>query len=430
MLKFRANAQTARDRRSGGGNAMGTHGEVKALGDSAEEIARDIEAIGRIGAVPTLLRVLCDSTGMGFAAVARVTGGTWTACAVQDDIRFGLTPGGQLDVKTTLCSEVRESLRPIVIEQASIDSHYRTHHTPRIYSIESYISVPIVLPNGEYFGNLCAIDPRPAKLLEPRILSTFLLFAELIALQLENDRKREEAQIALLDERAAGELREQFIAILGHDLRNPLAAVAACGEVLEKKSTDPALVIVASRLGTNVRRMSALIDDVLDFARARLGGGLGVQIEEVDDIESKLSAVVTELRDSHPTREISCHIDAPRRLRCDAARVQQLASNLLGNALTHGSARGPVRFTATIQGDALMLEVRNDGGAIPPDSVDKIFEPFWRRATSDKREGLGLGLHICAQIVKAHNGAIHVISTKEDGTKFTVRLPVGVSSAD
>ena len=408
---------------------MGTHGEVKGLGDSAEEIAEDIRAIGRIEAVPTLLRVLCDSTGMGFAAVARVTEGTWTACAVQDNIHFGLKPGGQLDIGTTLCSEVRESRTPIVIEQASTDPHYCTHHTPRIYSIESYVSVPIVLSNGEYFGNLCAIDPRPAKVSEPRIVSMFTLFAQLIALQLENDRKRDEAQSALLDERAAGELREQFMAILGHDLRNPLAAVAACGELLEKKSTDPALVTVAARLRTNVRRMSALIDDVLDFARARLGGGLGVEIDEVDDLDRALTAVVTELRDSHPSRAISCHIDVGRGIHCDSARVQQLASNLLANALTHGSAQGPVRFTAAINGDALMLEVWNDGDPIPPDSIEKIFEPFWRRSTSDKREGLGLGLHICAQIVKAHNGAIHVISTKEEGTKFTVRLPVGEIAA-
>src|SRR6478736_1678004 len=129
---------------------MGTHGEVEGLVDSAEAIAQDIQAIGRIGAVPTLLRVLCESTGMGFAAVARVTEGTWTACAVQDNIQFGLKPGGQLDVETTLCSEVRESRTPIVIEHASIDPQYCTHRTPRIYAIESYVSVPIVLPNGEY----------------------------------------------------------------------------------------------------------------------------------------------------------------------------------------------------------------------------------------------------------------------------------------
>ena len=151
---------------------MGTHGEVKAVGDSAEEIAKDILAIRRIDAVPALLRVLCESTGMGFAAVARVTEGNWTACAVQDDIQFGLKPGGQLDIETTLCNEVRESRTPVVIERASTDPRYCTHHTPRIYSIESYISVPIILPNGHYFGNLCAIDPRPARLNNPEVIGT------------------------------------------------------------------------------------------------------------------------------------------------------------------------------------------------------------------------------------------------------------------
>ena len=112
---------------------------------SISTLDRDIDAVGRIDAVPSILNVLCQMTGMGFAAVARVTQDSWTACAVQDLIGFGLLPGGQLDVNTTLCKEVRESHRSIAIDHASQDPVYRHHHTPRIYSIESYISVPIVL---------------------------------------------------------------------------------------------------------------------------------------------------------------------------------------------------------------------------------------------------------------------------------------------
>ncbi len=400
------------------------------MGDSPDEIAKDILTVANIEAVPALLRVLCESTGMRFAAVARVTQGTWTACAVQDDINFGLKPGGQLDVATTLCTEVRQARTPVVIDQASTDPLYCTHHTPRIYGIESYVSVPIVLPGGDYFGNLCAIDPLPAKVSEPRIVSMFMLFAQLIALHLENERKRQRADAALLDERAAGELREQFMAILGHDLRNPLAAVAACGQVLQKKSTDPALKTVASRLMTNVQRMSTLIDDVLDFARARLGGGIGVTLAAVDDIERALSAVVTEFRDSHPERVIATQIDENRRIICDRGRVQQLASNLLANALTHGSPQGTVSFTVTCKDDDLVLEVCNDGDPIPADSIDKIFAPFWRSSTLSTREGLGLGLHICAQIVNAHHGQLSVTSTAEEGTRFTARLPLGAVSAE
>jgi hypothetical protein len=397
------------------------------MGDGAEEIARDVLAIGRIAAVPTLLQVLCESTGMGFAAVARVTAGTWTACAVRDEIQFGLKPGAQLEVASTLCTEVRTSRIPIVIGHASTDSRYWTHHTPRIFSIESYVSVPIILANGDYFGNLCAIDRRPAKVSGPHIVSMFNLFAQLIALQLDEERKREQVRAALIDERAAGELREQFIAILGHDLRNPLAAVSACGQLLRIKATDPVLSNIASRINTNVKRMSALIDDVLDFARVRLGGGIGVQFEEVDDIAGALSDVVAELKDAYPEREIHCHIDTDWRVRCDRGRVQQLASNLLANALTHGSRQGTVRFTATSSHGTLVLEVWNDGDPIPPDSIDKIFGPFWRGSTTARREGIGLGLHICSQIVKAHNGLLRVTSTKENGTTFNARVPVGVA---
>ena len=132
-----------------------------APGDSPEDIARDVSAVAQLNAVPTLLEVLCEMTGMGFAAVARVSERSWTACAVKDDINFGLKPGGQLDVESTLCIEAKRSRSAIVIDHASQDSRYRNHHTPRLYKIESYVSVPIILGNGRYFGNLCAIDPHP-----------------------------------------------------------------------------------------------------------------------------------------------------------------------------------------------------------------------------------------------------------------------------
>ena len=108
----------------------------------------------------------------------------------------------------------------------------------------------------------------------------------------------------MLDERAAGELREQFIAILGHDLRNPLHAVYASGDLLERKLTDPALLTIASRIKTNVRRMSSLIDDVLDFARGRLGGGIGVELTDIENINTGLTTVVQEIQDAQPDCKI------------------------------------------------------------------------------------------------------------------------------
>jgi signal transduction histidine kinase len=252
--------------------------------------------------VPSLLRVICKNTGLGFAAVARVTDGNWTACAVQDDIQFGLQAGGQLDVNSTLCIEARAARQPVVIDHASLDPVYRDHHTPRIYGIESYISVPIILPNGEYFGNLCAIDPHPHVVSDLRTVTMFTLFAELIALQLDSESRHEAAETALFTERATADLREQFIAVLGHDLRNPLAAVSATAELLSRRADDPSLATMGRRLLGTTRRMSRLIDDVMDFARGRLGSGIGVTLAPVDDLSIALRDVVAELRDANPGR--------------------------------------------------------------------------------------------------------------------------------
>jgi signal transduction histidine kinase len=398
--------------------------------ESAEEIARDVAAVGKLQAVPTLLEVLCDLTGMRFAAVARVSDSTWTACAVKDDINFGLKPGGRLDLETTLCFESKKSNSAIVIEEASKDPRYCNHHTPKLYQIESYVSVPIVLANGRYFGNLCAIDPAPAKLADPKILRVFTRFASLIAMQLDSEMARQEDRSALRGAHADNELREQFIAILGHDLRNPLQAVYSAGALLEKRITDPTLKGVAARIKVSVKRMSSLISDILDFARARLGEGMGVRVEDVEDIDAGLKAVIREFQDGQPDRQIVANISVTRKVRCDLGRVQQVASNLIGNALKHGAPESPVKVSAQAEESDLVLNVWNAGDPIPPEALDKICEPFWRHSSTGNREGLGLGLYICSQIVRAHGGTLSVTSSQERGTSFTARLPLDANGFD
>jgi signal transduction histidine kinase len=394
------------------------------IGDRPEDIAQDVQAVAKIEALPTLLAVLCGTTGMRFAAVARVTDNTWIACAVHDEINFGLKVGGDLPVESTLCIESRRSLSPIVIDHASQDARYRTHHTPRTYEIESYVSVPIVLATGRYFGNLCALDPVPAKVSDPKIIDMFERFAALIAMQLDSQITRETEQNALRDERAASELREQFIAILGHDLRNPLQAIVVTSDLIAKKYTDPGLMTLAGRIKANSKRMSSLIDDVLDLARGRLGGGIGISIEPVPDLNAGLRAVVKELQDGQPTRQILARLEVSGTVSCDLRRVQQVASNLIGNALTHGAPDGIVKVTAVSTDTEFVFEVWNDGQPIPPENLEKILEPFWRRSASGSRQGLGLGLYICTQIVRAHGGSLTLASSQAAGTQFTVRLPL------
>jgi hypothetical protein len=399
--------------------------ERLAASDGVADIERDIASIGRIEAVPTILDVLCELTGMRFAAVARVMENSWTACAIKDSISFGLPVGGQLPVETTLCLESKRLNEPIAIDNASTDAKYCNHHTPRLYKIESYVSVPIVLSSDKYFGNLCAIDPAPAQVNNPKVIRIFIQFASLIADALHNQEVRERDLAILLDERATSQLREQFIAILGHDLRNPLQAFAVGSDLLLKKANDPEFVVqLAGRMKTSARRMSSLINDVLDFARGNLGGGIGVKVDEVDDLNAGLNTVVKELQDGQPNRQILTNISVTRTVRCDLGRAQQVASNLIGNALVHGAPDKPVRVSAHSDDSHFIFEVWNDGEAISPENVAKIFQPFWRNSTSSLREGLGLGLHICSQIISAHRGEISVTSSPENGTKFTARLPL------
>jgi signal transduction histidine kinase len=149
----------------------------------------DVAAVESIAAVPTILEVICRMTGMGFAAVARVSEDRWVACSVKDDIGFGLLPGGELRVETTICHEIRQSGTAVVIDHVSEDRAFCRHPTPAMYGFESYVSVPIVLPNGSFFGTLCAIDPRPARVNTPETVGMFKMFVDLIGFHLDANRK-------------------------------------------------------------------------------------------------------------------------------------------------------------------------------------------------------------------------------------------------
>ena len=128
---------------------------------SESNLNSDAGAISRIVAVPRILEVICRTTGMGFAAIARVTESHWVCCAVRDEIDFGIRPGDELKLETTICNEIRLDHEAVVIDEVATDQFYKRHHTPAMYGFQSYISVPIILANGRFFGTLCAIDPQP-----------------------------------------------------------------------------------------------------------------------------------------------------------------------------------------------------------------------------------------------------------------------------
>jgi signal transduction histidine kinase len=389
-------------------------------GQEAAETA--LADIARLHDVQSILEVCVRATGMRYAVVAHVTEDRWLACAVLDEVDFGLAAGGELPIKTTLCNEVRASRETIAFDHASADVTWRDHQTPKTYGLERYIAAPIILADGEFFGTLCAIDPRPAPASRPETVLMFELFARLIASQVDAARRALISEAALLDAQATAELRDQFIAVLGHDLRNPLAAIDAGARLLTRRADDDSRPILAEMRGS-VRRMERLISDVLDFARGRLGGGLGIAHRSAHELPGMLTQVIAELQAGHPERVIEVDIAITAMVSSDPDRLAQLTSNLLANALIHGDPARPVRLSARTTVDGFELTVANAGAPIPEHVRPRLFQPFSRRGTGEVREGLGLGLYIASQIAAAHEGELTVTSDDTE-TRFVFRMPI------
>lgn len=383
----------------------------------------DVQAVQSIGSVPMIMKVIAETTGLRFVCIARVTADSWITCAALDQLNFGLKPGDHLKLSTTLCNKVRESKASIIIDNASLDPAFCDHSIPKMYGFESYFSIPIHWPNGDFFGTLCGLDPLPANLKTPKVRDMLTLFADLISRQLESERRLASAETALRDERENAELREQFIAVLGHDLRTPLSSIQMVTETLRYPLDDNKALPAFDHIGRCARRISTLIDNLMNFTRGRMNCALPVTFIETNTLEQRLRHVVSELESTYKDCTIHADIHFDNALICDPERLAQLLSNLLVNALTHGDANHPVSVSAHCTGDGLTLAVSNAGSPIPKQALSRLFQPFWRGTSRDSSEGLGLGLYIASEIARSHNGTVTVQSTTEL-TTFTFSAKV------
>lgn len=389
------------------------------------DLATDLAAIRRISAVPNILDVVRRVTDMRFVAIARVTEDRWIACATRDDLGFGLGPGGELEVETTICHEVRSSEVPVIIDDVDLDPLYCTHPTPALYGFRSYISMPIFRPDGRFFGTLCAIDPKPASVKRPEVEGMLKLFADLLGFHLDMQDRLEATEADLASAQEAARARERFVAVLGHDLRNPLASIMAGVSVLSRTALDERATEVLEHLKHSTDRMGELIENLLDLAKGRLGGGLPIRRTRIA-LDQVVRHVVREIEAAHPDRvfDVAINIHAP--VMVDPNRVGQLVSNLVSNAVKHGAPDSPVRVSGSVADGRLVVAVANGGKPIPQSKLSRIFEPFNALETRGPKEGLGLGLYIASEISRAHGGTLTVSSTADE-TRFTFTAPISES---
>jgi signal transduction histidine kinase len=232
--------------------------------------------------------------------------------------------------------------------------------------------------------------------------------------------RRQALEKALRDQAV---LQERFIAILGHDLRNPLNAVLMAARRLKQANISDRWDRSIDYVISGARRMARLVDQLLDLARARQTGGIPITLKPGTDLREVVRSAVDELSAAHPRAEIILKSDEPISGAWDPDRLAQVASNLIGNAIVHGTGRVEVSVQRTAE--EAILEVRNDGTPISAEAVPRLFEAFQRSAEepSQRADGLGLGLFIAERIVTAHGGMIAVRSNAEEGTIFAVRMP-------
>jgi sigma-B regulation protein RsbU (phosphoserine phosphatase) len=371
---------------------------------------------------------------------------------------LSLGPDGRIvRVNATLCNWLGTSrdeligkrLRDLLNVAGSI--FYETHFAPllRMQGFFEEVALDLVTPDGKTMPVLANATER--RISDEVTFTRVTLFRapqrrrherELVdarAAEQEARRKLEEIVTGLegrITDAAAtqsmaaqdAELREQFIAVLGHDLRNPLAGLAGGTNILTQMHTDPKSVRVLRLMSESIGRMGGLIDNLMDFARGRLGGGIGIKRSVGERIEPTLAQVINELKVGHPDRDIEMRFDLSQPIDVDHARLAQMFSNLLGNAVTHGAQDQPIVIDARISDGEFLLAIANGGEPIPQAALKRLFRPFYRGELRPSAHGLGLGLYIASEIAQAHGGRIEVKSDNRE-TRFTFRMPIAEVSS-
>ncbi len=282
-------------------------------------------------------------------------------------------------------------------------------------------------PQGEleevYFNFVYAPLHDPDGAVEGVLVSAFAV-TDIVIARRDSDQARRAAEAAAQVQRDVREFQERFVAVLGHDLRNPLAAIAMGTGLLRHQSLTPAAQRTLDRITSSTRRMSRMVAQILDLSRARIGGGIVITPAPMD-LYATLNAIIDEVRVAHPTRTFEVRGSSMSGT-WDRDRLEQVFSNLVSNAIHHGIAASEITIVASQDGDHVHVSVHNEGPPIADAIRATLFDPFRRGndvTSASRSSGLGLGLFISRELVTAHGGEIHLVSTATEGTMFRVSLP-------
>ncbi|MBB4001242.1 HWE histidine kinase domain-containing protein [Aurantimonas endophytica] len=355
----------------------------------SHDFQSDIDLIQSIPAVPSILDTMCQLTGMGFGVVARVTSERWIACSTRDEIGFGLKPRDELEVDTTICHEIRQRPEAVVIEHVAEDETYCLHPTPAKYGFQSYISFPLILPDGSFFGTLCAIDPQPRRLKTPEIIGTFKLFAELIASHIDSALKLSTMQRILEEQRTWQRTQRVLQRELTHRMKNTLAMVQA---------------VVTQSL-----RNASSLDDAAHRATERIQA-LGRAQDMLTDTNWETADILAIV-----AAAIAPHRDRGGRFTIDGPSVHLTAQQAMGLALAiHELATNAAKYGA----------LSNEGGHVDIEwTSEDDFRFVWTESGGPAVVApvqQGFGSRLTQRVVPAYFGGTASLEYHSDGVRYVM----------
>lgn len=378
-----------------------------------------IELLASLESVAALLKVVCDVSGLNVATVAEVTEQRWVACAVEDRIAYGLQPGVELDLESTLCNHVRSSHDSVVISDVEQNPTYCDHPAPGLYGWKSYLSVPVFRPNGTFFGTLCAFDRHAAPRLEQRaIVDTLEGFARLLGELIAREEQRRDETAGPRGVVDLATLREQLLVLFEQDLQRPLQALAT--QTVHADAQD------AGHWQAEAQRLARRSAAAADFVRARLGAGLPLKRTLVAEVNERLAALLETLQGEFPGHTFQHQLPPlPAALRLDLPRLLQALRAVLEQAATHSAPAGPITLRGQLDDRTYQLEVESGGPVLEPAALTRLFQPALAPATAGQPPSLALGLYLAQEVVRGHGGAL--VARSEDGRqRFLLTLPTAL----
>lgn len=410
--------------------------------DINSELSPDIERIQSLDIVPSILDLVCQTTGLGFAAIARVTDKKWIACAVNDKISFGLKPGGELLLETTICNEIQTHYQPVIIDDVHEDPVYRDHHTPKMYGFRSYISIPIFLKNGSFFGTLCAIDPKPAALKGSNATAMFTLFADLLSFQLllQDQIKAKSSALHYTEARLEDSLEDirQYSHISRHTLQEPLRKLRVFTNIVATDKSLPEdhhLIPVMKKINGLAEEFASMIGQLTDFSET-IGS---LKNFRTVDLNQAVETALLRLHEKIQLKDASVEYQHLPTVQGIPQQLTLLFFFILDNALNfvrpdikpeikiyatemHENEHNSFRHLA-YHAKYCKVVIEDNGIGMNEVYTRQIFDLFVRLNSKESFPGLGMGLSQAKKIMRNHEGAILVDSVLNKGSKFTLILP-------